>query len=143
MEIGKIAWVVESSYISTDAIIYEVEVLELPAVRHHIKQFKGKLLRRYSYERGWETVAPQEDLQFFRVSRTFVTQEEALTALTCAHQNSIKAAIHYLDSAKSALINAQNSVSFSELRLQSLRKVDLSKVFVRESYVSPFTEKLV
>ena len=86
--------------------------------------------------------APRDrDVRFFRANRCFVTPEEALVALTRVHQDSVKAAVHYLDSARSTLVKAQESVSYSEHRLRSLQKVDLSNVFIREPYVSPFTNE--
>lgn len=138
MKIGDIVFYVEIFGVAKDIVVEEVELLGEPITRHNIRQVKGKQLRKFSYEKGWEAGDASKP-RWYRRKCLHADVGSAITSFKEILTNAIGYNNYYTDQYKKELIYIQKCLNNCEVRKNLLNQIDPAQVFKRETYISPFS----
>jgi predicted RecB family nuclease len=139
MKIGDTVYVVRSS----GNLVCELEVLSDPV--KNIKYcgrlvYKANMLKFFNFEQGWQ---PLKGKYNYMVKDTHLTKEAAFAALLKVKQETINSANNSIQVAKDSLEYAQKGLKYYQDRLSTLESLNLSAMFGMDTYVSPFTGKIL
>jgi predicted RecB family nuclease len=139
MKIGDTVYVVRSS----GNLVCELEVLSNPAKSNKYcgrLVYKANMLKYFNFEQGWQ---PGVGKYNYTVKDTYLTKEAAFAALLNVKQETIKSANNSIRVAKDSLEYAQKSLKYYQDRLTTLENLNLPAMFGMDTYLSPFTGKIV
>jgi len=146
MKIGSIVYVVWEKSLTSGIVVGELEVTREPyqSSRSFWRKalvFQAKRLRDFHLQTGWQPSHGQ--IYTYNRKNTYLTKNEAFTALLKVRENIIKNYQLACTNAQANLTTAQNNLKYCKDHLEDLKSLNLPKLFGLDTYVSIFTGEII